>query len=271
METQFDVKSFDIALYDKILERGLSNGLGKRDGQMCIEAAICTALHLDHGDDPKCIAESVRSFKIALNDSQWSSTAARAAGLRDLGIAQLGSLGVVDDREFARIMAEQTTRVLIPQLFRKIFTEYPDCLAAADKCESKGTYEAATRAARAAEAAEAAWTAEAARAAEAAEAAWTAWPAWAAWAARTARTARAAEAAETAGTVWAVWAAGTAWAARTAWTARAAEAAWTAWTAEAARAAEAKTDPDYYLKLSASFALAALHELKSPGCALLEK
>ena len=113
----FDIGTFDVKLYDKIIARGLSTGVGRRDGQMCIEAAICTVLGLDHGDDPKCVAASVRSFKISLNDSQWSSTEARAAGLRDLGLAQLGSLGVVDD------------------------------LAAADRCEAEGTYEPAARAA----------------------------------------------------------------------------------------------------------------------------
>ncbi len=194
----FDLHSFDVGLYDTIIARGLSTGVGKRNGQMCIEAAICTVLGLDHGDDPKCVAKSVRYFKISLNDSGWSSTVARAAGLRDLGLAQLGSLGVVDDREFARVMAEQTTRIMIPQLFRKIFTDRPDCLAAADRCEAEGSRKSAAEAA------------------------------WAAWAARA------------------------------------------AWVAEAARAAEA-ADPDHYLKLSASFALAALRELKSPGCALLEK
>ena len=42
----FDVKSFDVAKFDSILARGLSNGLGKRGGQVCIEAAICETLGL---------------------------------------------------------------------------------------------------------------------------------------------------------------------------------------------------------------------------------
>jgi len=49
-------------------------------------------------------------FKIRLNDARWSSPTARATGLRDLGIAQLGSLGVVKDTEFVKLMAEKTIR-----------------------------------------------------------------------------------------------------------------------------------------------------------------
>src|SRR5882762_3359604 len=86
-----------IAKFDKILERGLCTGVGTRDGQMCIEAAICAALDLPHGDDPQCVEPAVRAYKIALNDAPyWVSPASRAKGLRDLGIAQIGSRGVVD-------------------------------------------------------------------------------------------------------------------------------------------------------------------------------
>ena len=67
----FDVEKFDVAQYDAILARGLSKGLGSRGSNMCIEAAICTVLGLEHGDDPKCVAEAVRSYKITLNDAEW--------------------------------------------------------------------------------------------------------------------------------------------------------------------------------------------------------
>lgn len=145
---------------DSILSRGLSAGVGQAGKQVCIEAAICEALDLPHGDDPLCVAASVRSYKIRLNDSNWSSAAARAAGLRDLGIAQLGSLGVVDDIQFSRRMAIETIRVLIPDLFRSIFTletpEHEKCRAAADRCA-------------AADGDAARWAADAAAAAAAAE------------------------------------------------------------------------------------------------------
>ena len=143
----FDISAFDVAKYDEVLSRGLSYGIGNRDGQMCIEAAICTALGLPHGDDPQCVAASVRIFKITLNDSNWSSQKARAAGLHDLGLAQLGSLGVVDDVKFTSMLAERTTRKLIPTLFREVFPNNQKCLEAAHRCESEGTDAAAVAAA----------------------------------------------------------------------------------------------------------------------------
>lgn len=104
---------------DIALRRGLRAGPGwDNRGQMCIEAALCFALGMPHSDQPKCVASSVRSFKIALNDSDWTSSRARAAGLRSLGIAQLGSLGVVDDGEFVGRLREQTVRQIIPALPR---------------------------------------------------------------------------------------------------------------------------------------------------------
>jgi len=93
---------FDVEKYDTILARGLSHGLGEAGGQVCIEAAICEVLGLGHSDDPKCVSAAVRRFKISLNDSNWSSPEARAKGLRELGIAQLGSLGIVYDTDAAR-------------------------------------------------------------------------------------------------------------------------------------------------------------------------
>lgn len=84
--------------YDAILARGLSCGL--RDNNMvCIEAAVACAtegIDLDNGDEvhdqPKCVDRTIAQFKIALNDFyEWSSAKARARGLHDIGIAQLGS------------------------------------------------------------------------------------------------------------------------------------------------------------------------------------
>ena len=169
-----DFKKF-VPKFDAILAKGLSQGLGSRDSQVCIEAAVCAALDLPHGDDPKCVSEAVRSFKIRLNDANWSSPQARAKGLRALGIAQVGSKGVVDDVEFAKRVAEQTIRVLIPKLFRSCFKGNVKLEELADRCEKEGTEDAARAAAWAAEAAARA----AAAAASAAEAAASA----AAWAA----------------------------------------------------------------------------------------
>jgi hypothetical protein len=86
-----------------LLDQGLVCGLGKPiPGRMCVEAAINYALGLPHGDDPGCVASSLRRLKIALNDAMWSSNAARAEGMRRLAIAQLGSKDVLDEALFAR-------------------------------------------------------------------------------------------------------------------------------------------------------------------------
>ncbi len=124
-----------IKKFDAILERGLSKGLGDRFGQMCVEAAICAAMDLPHDDKPNCVELYVRKFKISLNDQAWSSPQARAVGLRDLGIAQIGSADTIDGKEFLKRLAEKTIKILIPTLFREIFKDNPDCLEAAKACE----------------------------------------------------------------------------------------------------------------------------------------
>lgn len=115
METPIDFGVF-VSRFDAILARGLSAGLGDRDGQMCIEAAVCAALDLPHGDNPPCVSPAVRAFKIILNDANWSTPAARANGLRALGIAQVGSVGVISDSEFSRLLVLRTGQRLLPEL-----------------------------------------------------------------------------------------------------------------------------------------------------------
>ncbi len=110
---------FDIEKYDRVLSRGLCRGLGNPSGPMCIEAAICYTLGLQHGDDPKCVAVTVRSFKITLNDAYWSTPQARAKGLRNLGLAQLGSLGVVDDEVFTQLLLLRVIQKLVPEYLRE--------------------------------------------------------------------------------------------------------------------------------------------------------
>lgn len=97
MEIDFDVV---VPRFDKILERGLCAGLGERDGQLCVEAAICAALDLPHGDEPTCVDPALRRYKIRLNDARWSSPTARATGLRRLGILQMGTDTGFDARLF---------------------------------------------------------------------------------------------------------------------------------------------------------------------------
>ena len=62
-----------------LLDHGLTNGLGEPEpGKMCVEAAICFALGLEHGDDPQCVILGLRRLKIRLNDSsRWTSGSLR--------------------------------------------------------------------------------------------------------------------------------------------------------------------------------------------------
>jgi hypothetical protein len=125
---------------DEVLSRGLCVGVGTQGGQVCVEAAICEALGEPHGDNPSCVEESVRAFKIRLNDSRrWISPESRAKGMRSLAIAQLGSKGVVDGREFSTRIANKTIRRLLPTLARDLYPNDVKIQAAALVCESEGT------------------------------------------------------------------------------------------------------------------------------------
>jgi len=139
MTTAIDL---DLAIAKKVLavvDAGLSEGVGKPEpGFMCVEAAVCYALGLPHGDEPECVSSALRSLKIALNDKPWSSKKARAKGLRRLALAQLGSRGALDDREFAKRVAELAIRKFKAGL-----------LEAAYRCEAAGTRDAASYAAAA--------------------------------------------------------------------------------------------------------------------------
>ena len=151
------------AVAAKVLETvdaGLVSGAGNPvPGQMCVEAAVCYALGLPHGDDPQCVSRALRSLKIKLNDSNWSSDKARAKGLRRLAVAQLGSRDALDDREFAKRVAELAIRKQVPRALRAAASIQKDAghkaklLDAATKCEKKPTCQSALEARRAAVAA----------------------------------------------------------------------------------------------------------------------
>jgi hypothetical protein len=169
------------AVARKVLETvdaGLSSGLGVQEpGKMCVEAAVCFALGLPHGDNPPCVGRAVRAFKIQLNDSAWSSPEARAKGMRRLAIAQLGS-DQIDQQEFARLLAEETIRVIVPIALRAAASthkeqKHKDALElAAKNCETEGTEKVARKAAAAAYAAANAANADAANSAAYAAAAY---------------------------------------------------------------------------------------------------
>jgi len=139
------------------VDAGLCLGLGDPvPGEMCVEAAVCYALGLPHGDDPKCVSEAVRSLKVSLNDKDWSSNKSRAKGLRRLALAQLGSLGAVDDKDFSRRVAEYTIRTMVPIALRAAASLQKEAkhrralTDAATRCEAEVTSAAATAAVTAA-------------------------------------------------------------------------------------------------------------------------
>lgn len=136
----------------EVVDAGLTSGVGApKPGQMCVEAAVCYALGLPHGDDPECVSRALRLLKISLNDTAWSSDAARAKGLRRLALIQLGSRGKINDSEFLSRVAEMTIRKVVPyalwcaasaqdQKQKALLSE------AALKCELEGTRNAAAAA-----------------------------------------------------------------------------------------------------------------------------
>ena len=163
-----------------VVAAGLSEGLGQaKPGFMCVEAAVCYALGLPHGDDPGCVDPALRRLKIRLNDAAWPSKKARAAGLRRLAIAQLGSKGTIDTTKFVSRVTTVTIQTVVPVALRaaaRLNPKHEQSLeAAALKCEQEPTIEfahAAVDAATAAAADAAAYAAGAAgAAADAADAA----------------------------------------------------------------------------------------------------
>src|SRR5262249_24391808 len=162
----------------KTVDVGLCVGLGKPiPGKMCVEAAVCYVMVLPHGDEPACVSPALRSLKIRLNDSLWSSDQARAKGLRRLAVAQLGSAGHLDEREFVRRVVDYTIRVTAPRAMRIAAGIVKDAeraqamLDAAAQCEKDGTHDAALKAKKTAYADGAATAAPAPAAAYAAAAA----------------------------------------------------------------------------------------------------
>ena len=171
-----------------IVDAGLVKGVGRpQPGAMCVEAAVCYAMGLPHGDDPSCVSRALRNLKIKLNDSSWSSNHARAKGLRRLAVAQLGSRNHLDDVEFTKRIAKLAISTCVPNALRVAASIHKDAkhraalLSAAARCEREQSREAASdarataRAAAAAAADAAAYAAAAAayaaaRAADAADA-----------------------------------------------------------------------------------------------------
>lgn len=99
------------AIVDKLnalLDKGLCHGASHfTQITFCVQQAVDIAIHEGHkvcaSDNPaECVNEHVRSLGLRLNDQKqcWTSSKARAEGLRRFAIAELGSQGVVDGQEF---------------------------------------------------------------------------------------------------------------------------------------------------------------------------
>ena len=139
----------------EIVDAGLVRGRGEPiAGQMCVEAAVCFAMGLPHGDDPVCVSPVLRGFKIQLNDRDWSSNRSRAVGLRRLALIQLGSNGHLDDADLLFRLEKLAIKKFVPVALRAAASynsKYPETLlAAATRCEVEGTRAAARAAADAA-------------------------------------------------------------------------------------------------------------------------
>jgi hypothetical protein len=144
----------------EIVDLGLCKGVGVPiPGQMCVEAAVCYALGEPHGDEPSCVDKKVRSFKISLNDSNWSTNEIRAKGMRRIAIAQLGTNDEkFDSVAFVLALQELAIKKWTPFALRQAAEVQQDpyksnMISAAARCEAEGTPAAANAAYAAANAA----------------------------------------------------------------------------------------------------------------------
>lgn len=91
------------------IDGGLVQGGGVegRRGWVCVEQAVSMAIEGVNEAYPKCVHHSIAGMKQYLNDaSGWPSNKARAIGLRDVAIAQLGSAYRLDGAVFGAYLRE---------------------------------------------------------------------------------------------------------------------------------------------------------------------
>ena len=99
----------------EVVDAGLVYGLGNpKPGECCVEAAVCYALGEPHSERPACVHRVVRDIKVSINDAPWSSNKARAAGLRRVAIAGLGTAGTLDVEQFKREFRVAATARVVP-------------------------------------------------------------------------------------------------------------------------------------------------------------
>jgi hypothetical protein len=90
-----------------VVDAGLVDGVGDPEpGKMCVEAAVSYAMGEPHTDRPTCVHPRLRQFKIWLNDGPWDSDLARTKGLREIAIAQLGSVNTLNWELFQRDLSD---------------------------------------------------------------------------------------------------------------------------------------------------------------------
>lgn len=127
----------------ELLKHGLVAGIGEPEpGKMCVEAAVCFALGLPHGDNPPCVGKEVRKFKVELNDKNWTTPKARAEGLKELAVAQLGS-DELDQKAFRDLLWFRLGTEIQPWIWRYLATKADkDCrLAFATRMEMSKSLE----------------------------------------------------------------------------------------------------------------------------------
>jgi len=107
-----------------LLDKGVTCGFSKdpKPGEMCLEQVVSYALGEDITDEPSCVGYEVRWFVTRLNDRNWSSPSARAEGMRDLAIAQLGS-NSLDQKEFLEKLSFAVFTKIFPAMFRELGEE----------------------------------------------------------------------------------------------------------------------------------------------------
>jgi hypothetical protein len=102
----------------KIASRGFCEG-AQYDGKFCVEAAIsiatgesdekaCLLDTQEVSDQPTCVPSWLSDLKIELNDEiNWNNDKERADRLKAIGIAQLGSKGVITAPAFWNALSKK--------------------------------------------------------------------------------------------------------------------------------------------------------------------
>jgi hypothetical protein len=162
-----------------IIDKELSEPLFQpRIAFVSVEGPLCDVLSRPRpspsSDGLGWASPALRILTGCLHECRWTSSKARAEGLRRLALAQLGS-HALDDREFARRVAEMTIRTVLPRALRAVaaalelepkkgakkearrVAKRDALLAAAERCKREGSRDAANAAEAAANAVTEEW------------------------------------------------------------------------------------------------------------------